>query len=96
MRENLFGGQRELLLASNIAKELKVESVGGYLYWSTGFSVKSSKLNGKEQQSYYTADYFSGKKGIYKFIKGFMDYSIVIYYSEISLFLLFSDVLDPS
>ncbi|XP_050056431.1 proto-oncogene tyrosine-protein kinase ROS isoform X5 [Aphis gossypii] len=62
LRENLFGGQRELLLASNIAKELKVESVGGYLYWSTGFSVKSSKLNGKEQHSYYTTDYFSGKR----------------------------------
>jgi len=54
-----------LLLASNIAKELKVESVGGYLYWSTGFSVKSSKLNGKEQHSYYATDYFSGKRGIY-------------------------------
>ncbi|XP_022182108.1 proto-oncogene tyrosine-protein kinase ROS-like isoform X3 [Myzus persicae] len=62
LRENLFGGQRELLLASNIAKELKVESVGGYLYWSTGFAVKSSKLNGKEQHSYYSTDYFSGKK----------------------------------
>ncbi|XP_025412408.1 proto-oncogene tyrosine-protein kinase ROS isoform X3 [Sipha flava] len=62
LRENLFGGQREILLVSDIAKELKVESVGGYLYWSTGFSVKSSKLNGKEQQIYYSADYFSGKK----------------------------------
>lgn len=70
MRENLFGGQRELLLASNIiAKELKVESVGGYLYWSTGFSVKSSKLNGKDQQFYFNADYFSGKRGmIYSWI----------------------------
>jgi hypothetical protein len=51
---------------------LKVESVGGYLYWSTGFSVKSSKLNGKEQQIYYSADYFSGKKGmsaLYSLIK---------------------------
>lgn len=65
MRENLFGGQREkLFITSNIAKELKVESVGGYLYWSTGFSVMSSKLDGKDQQSYYSADYFSGKKGI--------------------------------
>lgn len=62
-RENLFGGQRELV-ASNIAKELKVDSVGGYLYWSTGFSVQVAKLNGKEQQSYYSADYFSGKKGV--------------------------------
>jgi len=53
-----------LLLASNIAKELKVESVGGYLYWSTGYAVKSSKRNGKEQHSYYSTDYFSGKKGI--------------------------------
>lgn len=52
-----------MLLASNIAKELKVESVGGYLYWSTGFAVKSSKLNGKDQHSYYNTDYFSGKKG---------------------------------
>lgn len=52
-----------MLLASNIAKELKVESVGGYLYWSTGFAVKSSKLNGKNQHSYYNTDYFSGKKG---------------------------------
>jgi len=65
LRENLFGGQRELLLESNIVKELKVDSVGGYLYWSTGFSVKSSKLNGKDQKSYYNADYFSGKKGIF-------------------------------
>lgn len=64
LRENLFGGQREPLVASNIVKELKVESVGGYLYWSTGFSVKVAKLNGKEQQSYYSTDYFSGKKGI--------------------------------
>ena len=53
-----------MLLASNIAKELKVESVGGYLYWSTGFAVKSSKLNGKEQHSYYSTGFFSGKKGI--------------------------------
>lgn len=63
LRENLFGGQRELLIASNIAKELKVESVGGHLYWSTGFSVKVAKLNGKEHQIYYSTDYFSGKKG---------------------------------
>lgn len=52
-----------MLIGSNIAKELKVESVGGYLYWSTGFEVKSSRLNGREQQTYYSADYFSGKKG---------------------------------
>lgn len=58
-----------MLLASNIAKELKVESVGGYLYWSTGFAVKSSKLNGKEQHSYYNTDYFSGKKGTISDIK---------------------------
>lgn len=38
--------------------------MGGYLYWSTGFSVMSSKLNGDEQKIYYNADYFSGKKGI--------------------------------
>lgn len=63
LRENLFGGQREIL-SSNIAKELKVDSVGGYLYWSTGFSVESSKLNGKDQKSYYSTDFFSGKKGV--------------------------------
>ncbi|XP_050535151.1 proto-oncogene tyrosine-protein kinase ROS-like [Daktulosphaira vitifoliae] len=61
LRENLFGGQRELLISSSTAKELKVESVGGYLYWSTEYSIQSSKLNGKELYNYYTVNYITGE-----------------------------------
>ncbi|XP_050428827.1 proto-oncogene tyrosine-protein kinase ROS isoform X2 [Adelges cooleyi] len=61
-RENLCGGQKEelLILSNDFVKELKVESVGGYLYWSTEYTVQSSKLNGKGHH-YYTVNHFNGK-----------------------------------
>lgn len=57
------GGQQEPLPIFSVAKELNVDAVQGFIYWSTGHTVESARLNGKQKQTYYPAELFSGKQG---------------------------------
>lgn len=63
IRGNLNGSQQEPLPILTVAKELNVDAVEGFIYWSTGHAVESSRLNGKHKKTYYPAELFSGKQG---------------------------------
>ena len=43
------------------AKEIAIDSVNGYIYWATGYSVEFSRLNGMNRMKYTETDLFSGK-----------------------------------
>lgn len=61
-RSNLDGTRQEPLLLSVVAKELRIDSVKGYLYWSTGYKIECARLNGVEKFEYHDVEYFSGKQ----------------------------------
>lgn len=63
IRGNLNGSQQEPLPILTVAKELNVDAVEGFIYWSTGHAVESSRLNGKHKKTYYPAELFSEKRG---------------------------------
>jgi proto-oncogene tyrosine-protein kinase ROS len=62
-RCSLTGEDQEPLPIFEIAKEIHVDSLNAYLYWSTSYSVESSRLNGQNKTVYYPAQLFSGKQG---------------------------------
>ncbi|XP_054270502.1 proto-oncogene tyrosine-protein kinase ROS isoform X2 [Macrosteles quadrilineatus] len=62
IRGNLNGSQQEPLPILTVAKELNVDAVEGFIYWSTGHAVESARLNGKHKKTYYPAELFSGKQ----------------------------------
>ncbi|KAL1139033.1 hypothetical protein AAG570_009094 [Ranatra chinensis] len=62
-RGNLNGTQQEPLPILTVAKELNVDALHGYIYWSTGHAVECAHLNGKQRKTYYPAELFSGKQG---------------------------------
>ncbi|XP_046671359.1 proto-oncogene tyrosine-protein kinase ROS-like [Homalodisca vitripennis] len=62
IRGNLNGSQQEPLPILTVAKELNIDAVEGFIYWSTGHAVESSRLNGKHKKTYYPAELFSGKQ----------------------------------
>ncbi|CAH0553544.1 unnamed protein product [Brassicogethes aeneus] len=62
IRSNLNGGQKEHLPIYIVAKELSIDSVKAYLYWSTGYAVECSRLNGDDRIEYQEAQFFLGKQ----------------------------------
>jgi hypothetical protein len=64
-RCSLTGEDQEPLPIVETAKEIHVDSLNAYLYWSTSYSVASSRLNGQNKTVYYSADLFNGKQGQY-------------------------------
>lgn len=62
-RGNLNGGQHEPLPIVTLARELNIDSINAYLYWSNGHSVECARLNGAERRPYYSGQLFSGKQG---------------------------------
>jgi len=48
-----------------VAKELNIDAIQAYIYWSTGHAVECARLNGKNRRTYYPAELFSGKQGEY-------------------------------
>lgn len=41
-----------------VGKELKIDSVGGFLYWNTGHAIECSRLNGENRIPYDPADIY--------------------------------------
>ncbi|XP_045468365.1 proto-oncogene tyrosine-protein kinase ROS isoform X2 [Harmonia axyridis] len=62
IRGNLNGTQQEPLSISAVAKELEIDSVKAYIYWSTGYAVECAHLNGVDKIDYRKAKFFSGKQ----------------------------------
>ncbi|KAJ8934365.1 hypothetical protein NQ314_013406 [Rhamnusium bicolor] len=61
IRGNLNGTQQEPLLTA-LAKELNIDSIKAYLYWSTGIKVECAHLNGVDRIEYHDVQFFSGKQ----------------------------------
>lgn len=47
-----------------LARELKVDSLEGYIYYSTEHAVECATLHGTRKRVYFNVGYFSGKRGI--------------------------------
>ncbi|XP_072155472.1 proto-oncogene tyrosine-protein kinase ROS isoform X1 [Bemisia tabaci] len=95
-RGNLDGSEPEILPVLTVAKELNVDSVGGYLYWSTGHAVEIAHLNGRKKRSLYPSEPFSGRRviGLTLDMEDRSVYWIVRSYEGSSLFKAF--MADPS
>ncbi|KAG5883190.1 hypothetical protein JTB14_018205 [Gonioctena quinquepunctata] len=61
IRSSLNGSEQEPLLTV-LAKELNIDSVKAYLYWTTGIKVECAHLNGADKYEYHDVEYFSGKQ----------------------------------
>ncbi|KAF4521972.1 hypothetical protein B566_EDAN012521 [Ephemera danica] len=61
-RGSLDGENQEPLPILTVAKELHIDSVNAFLYWSTGHAVECVRLNGHQRHTYYPAQLFSGKQ----------------------------------
>lgn len=45
-----------------IVKELMIDSMEAYLYWSTGHAVEVARLNGQDRRYYHSDEIFNGKQ----------------------------------
>ncbi|XP_014482097.1 PREDICTED: proto-oncogene tyrosine-protein kinase ROS isoform X2 [Dinoponera quadriceps] len=60
-RANLNGSEQEPL-AIAIVKELTIDPLEAYLYWSTGHAVEVARLNGQDRRYYHSDEIFNGKQ----------------------------------
>ncbi|NWR74940.1 ROS1 kinase, partial [Centropus unirufus] len=64
-RKSLLGGHMDVVVhAAFLVKDLVVDSLNGYLYWATIYSVESARLNGEEYLMLQEHLQFSGKQMI--------------------------------
>uniref|UniRef100_A0A8C3BPL6 Tyrosine-protein kinase receptor n=1 Tax=Cairina moschata TaxID=8855 RepID=A0A8C3BPL6_CAIMO len=62
-RKSLLGGHMDVVAhVVYLVKDLVVDSVNGYLYWATMYSVESARLNGEEYFLLQEQLQFSGKQ----------------------------------
>lgn len=61
-RANLNGSQQEPMSILAIVKELIIDSLEAYLYWSTGHAVEVARLNGQDRRYYHSDEIFNGKQ----------------------------------
>ncbi|XP_023290821.1 proto-oncogene tyrosine-protein kinase ROS isoform X2 [Orussus abietinus] len=61
-RANLNGSQQEPMSILAIVKELMIDSLEAYLYWSTGHAVEVARLNGQDRRYYHSDEIFNGKQ----------------------------------
>ncbi|KAL6432278.1 hypothetical protein ACFW04_006732 [Cataglyphis niger] len=61
-RANLDGSQQEPMSIIAIVKELMIDSLEAYLYWSTGHAVEVVRLNGQNKRYYHSDEIFNGKQ----------------------------------
>lgn len=61
-RGRLNGEQQEPLSIVASARELKIDALRGNIYYSTGLTVESCRLNGKIPKKYFTVPPYSGKQ----------------------------------
>ncbi|NXP70849.1 ROS1 kinase, partial [Ramphastos sulfuratus] len=62
-RQSLLGGHVDIVAhVVFLVKDLAVDSVSGYLYWATMYSVESARLNGEEYLVLQEQPQFSGRQ----------------------------------
>ncbi|XP_017879766.1 proto-oncogene tyrosine-protein kinase ROS isoform X2 [Ceratina calcarata] len=61
-RANLNGSHQEPISILAIVKELMIDSLEAYLYWSTGHAVEVARLNGQDRRYYHSDEIFNGKQ----------------------------------
>ncbi|KAL1489268.1 hypothetical protein ABEB36_014201 [Hypothenemus hampei] len=62
IRSNLDGSQQEPLPILTLAKEIRIDSINGYIYWSREYDVECAHLNGEDKRDYDHLEPFSGKQ----------------------------------
>jgi hypothetical protein len=78
-RGNLNGTQQEPLPILTVAKELNIDAIQAYIYWSTGHAVECARLNGKNRRTYYPAELFSGKQGGYNPVTSWWPFTLIVW-----------------
>ncbi|XP_075410071.1 proto-oncogene tyrosine-protein kinase ROS isoform X2 [Tenrec ecaudatus] len=64
-RQSLLTGHTDIVThVKLLVNDMVVDSVGGYLYWTTLYSVESTRLNGESPLTLQAQTWFSGKKVI--------------------------------
>ncbi|XP_060046544.1 proto-oncogene tyrosine-protein kinase ROS [Erinaceus europaeus] len=64
-RQSLLTGHADIVThVKLLVNDMVVDSVGGYLYWTTLYSVESTRLNGESPLVLQSQPWFSGKKVI--------------------------------
>jgi proto-oncogene tyrosine-protein kinase ROS len=61
-RSYLNGEQQEPLPILTLAKEIKIDALQGWIYYSTGHAVEACRLNGKDKHIYVQLQLYSGKQ----------------------------------
>nr|XP_012141859.1 PREDICTED: proto-oncogene tyrosine-protein kinase ROS isoform X2 [Megachile rotundata] len=61
-RADLNGSHQEPMSILAIVKELMIDSLEAYLYWSTGHAVEVARLNGQDRRYYHSDEIFNGKQ----------------------------------
>ncbi|NXP12967.1 ROS1 kinase, partial [Thinocorus orbignyianus] len=92
-RKSLLGGDMDVVAHVLFpVKDLIVDSVNGYLYWATMYSVESARLNGEEYLMLQEQLLFSGKQVVgltldltYGFLYWFVQDSLYLNLHRISL-----------
>lgn len=57
------GSHQERLPIFTMAKEMSIDSINAYIYWSSGLAIECAHLNGSDRFAYYPMDAFFGKQG---------------------------------
>lgn len=78
-RANLSGMAQEPLSIVAPAREIKIDALRGYIYYSTGNAVYANRLNGRNLTTYFMEQLYSGKQvmGLTMDIENQMIYWIV-------------------
>ncbi|XP_051711345.2 proto-oncogene tyrosine-protein kinase ROS isoform X1 [Oryctolagus cuniculus] len=64
-RQSVLTGHTDIVThVKLLVNDMAVDSVGGYLYWTTLYSVESTRLNGESSLTLQAQPWFSGKKVI--------------------------------
>lgn len=58
------GSNQQLLPIISNVKELIIDSLEAYLYWTTGYTIEVTRLNGQERRYYHSDEIFSDKQVI--------------------------------
>lgn len=61
-KADLNGSAQEPISILTIVKELTIDSLEAYLYWSTGHAVEVARLNGQDRRYYHSDEIFNGKQ----------------------------------
>lgn len=55
-----LGGDQQQKLTIAVARELRIDSLNGFIYYSSGHAVEACRLNGKKKKTYFSVEPYSG------------------------------------